>query len=283
MLKIYEDIKEFVGNLGVGENEYKFSKNCYLLKVYDESCELYAEKGIDSELLVTGSVSLVAELVKNMISLGLSFDSYYMTKELSATFNKEYVNILGGHFEELECPIKGYVSMKYVPGNICSCVLAGGCFWCVGKPYYEYDGVITVYFGYTGGNKIMPEYEEVKSQTTHHLEAIKLIFDQTVITYEDLLDIYFETIDPFDDKGQFIDRGESYTTCIFYKDDDMKNIINSYIKSKEVEYGKKICVKVLPETIFYMAEEYHQDYALKNPELMEKELIESGRKKTDEF
>ena len=68
MLKIYEDIKEFVGNLGVGENEYKFSKNCYLLKVYDESCELYAEKGIDSELLVTGSVSLVAELVKNMIS-----------------------------------------------------------------------------------------------------------------------------------------------------------------------------------------------------------------------
>lgn len=280
MIKIYEDIKEFIGNnVGIGDIEYKFSKNCYLLKVYDETCELIVEKGIDSELFVTGSVSLMGELVENMIQLGLCFETYVMTMELSEAFNKKYVEILGGSFISVECPIKGYVSMKYVPSDIFSCVLAGGCFWCVGKPYYEYEGILRVFSGYTSGNKVLPIYEEVKSQSTHHLEAIKLIFDSKLITYEDILDIYFETIDPYDDGGQFIDRGESYTTCIFYNSLAMKEKVLNYISNFEEKYDKKVAVKVLPEEVFYMAEEYHQDYALKNPELMEKELIESGRKK----
>ena len=92
MIKIYEDIKEFIGNnAGIGDIEYKFSKNCYLLKVYDETCELIVEKGIDSELFVTGSVSLMGELVENMIQLGLCFETYVMTMELSEAFNKKYV------------------------------------------------------------------------------------------------------------------------------------------------------------------------------------------------
>lgn len=279
MIKIYEDIKEFINSEINLEYEYKFSKDCYVIKVYDENCELIAEKGIDSELFVTGSVSLMGELVKNMISLGLCFDSYVMSKELSDVFNAEYISILGGTFVSVECPIKGYVSMKYEENGLSTCVLAGGCFWCVGKPYYEYEGINHVYSGYTGGNKILPMYEEVKSQTTHHLEAVKLIYDKNIISYEDILDIYFETIDPFDSDGQFIDRGESYTTCIYYKSCEMKEQIIKYIQALEVELGNKICVKVMPEEVFYMAEEYHQDYALKNPELMEKELIESGRKK----
>ncbi len=277
MLKIYEDIKEFVDiNL---ESEYKFSKDCYLLKVYDESCELFAEKGLDSELFIHGEVSLVPELVHNMISLGLCFDSYIMNNELSMAFNEAYTKILGGHFVSLVCPIDKYVSMKYVAGNMCSCVVAGGCFWCAGKPYYEYDGILHVLSGYTGGNKILPKYEEVKSQVTHHLEAIKLIYDKNIISYSEILDIYFDTIDPYDDGGQFIDRGESYTTAIFYNSLSMKKEILEYISSYEKKYSGKVAVKVLPEEVFYMAEDYHQDYALKNPELMEKELIESGRKK----
>ena len=111
------------------------------------------------------------------------------------------------------------------------------------------------------------------------MEAIKLIYDKNVISYSEILDIYFDTIDPYDVGGQFIDRGESYTTAIFYNSLSMKEEIIKYISSYDKKYGGSVVVKVLPEEVFYMAEEYHQDYALKNPELMEKELIESGRKK----
>ena len=160
-----------------------------------------------------------------------------------------------------------------------SCILAGGCFWCMSKPYYEYDGILKVYSGYSGGNEINPKYEDVKSQKTTHRECVKLVYDPNIISYNDILDIYFNTIDPFDDGGQFIDRGDSYTTALFYNSLEMKKEIENYISNLEIKYQKKIVVKVLEEKEFYMAEEYHQDYALKNPELMEKELIDSGRKK----
>lgn len=160
-----------------------------------------------------------------------------------------------------------------------SCILAGGCFWCMSKPYYEYDGILKVYSGYSGGNEINPKYEDVKSQKTTHRECVKLVYDPNIISYNDILDIYFNTINPFDDGGQFIDRGDSYTTALFYNSLEMKKEIENYISNLEIKYQKKIVVKVLEEKEFYMAEEYHQDYAIKNPELMEKELIESGRKK----
>ena len=158
-----------------------------------------------------------------------------------------------------------------------TCILAGGCFWCMAKPYYEYDGIINVYSGYSGGDEINPSYDDVKQQKTSHKECIKLVYDQKNINYVDILNIYFDTIDPFDDGGQFIDRGESYTTAIFYKDDRMKKIIEDFLNEKQKLFSKKIVVKVLPEKPFYMAEEEHQDYAIKNPELMEKELKLSGR------
>ncbi len=159
------------------------------------------------------------------------------------------------------------------------CILAGGCFWCISKPYYEYDGILKVYSGYCGGDEENPTYEEVKHQKTKHMESIKLIYNDKIISYKEILDIYFGSIDPFDDGGQFIDRGYSYTTAIFYQDDDMLELINEYIKEYESKINKKVLVKILPEKTFYMAEEYHQDFAIKNPLKMEKELIESGRKK----
>ena len=158
-----------------------------------------------------------------------------------------------------------------------TCILAGGCFWCMAKPYYEYDGIINVYSGYSGGDEINPSYDDVKQQKTSHKECVKLVYDQKNINYVDILNIYFDTIDPFDEGGQFIDRGESYTTAIFYKDDRMKKIIEDFLNEKQKLFSKKIVVKVLPEKPFYMAEEEHQDYAIKNPELMEKELKLSGR------
>ena len=159
------------------------------------------------------------------------------------------------------------------------CILAGGCFWCMSKPYYEYDGIKKVYSGYCGGLEINPSYEEVKSQKTGHMESIKIIYDSNVISYKKILDIYFETIDPFDNDGQFIDRGYSYSTALFYQNDEMKQEIELYINQIEYKYNKKVFVKVIKEMPFYLAEEHHQDFAIKNPEKMEEELILSGRLK----
>ena len=158
-----------------------------------------------------------------------------------------------------------------------SCVLAGGCFWCMSKPFYEYEGILKVFSGYSGGVEKNPTYEDVKNQLTTHKECVKLLFDSKIISYQKILDIYFETIDPYDEGGQFIDRGESYTTALFYNSDKMKKEIEEYISNFEKKHNKKVCVKILKESKFYIAEEYHQDYCIKYPELMEKELIESGR------
>jgi len=156
--------------------------------------------------------------------------------------------------------------------------LAGGCFWCIAMPFYETKGVIQVLSGYSGGEEINPSYEDVKSQKTSHRECIKIEYDEEVVSYKELLKIYFDHINPFDDGGQFIDRGNSYTTAIYYRNNKMYESAKSIIESIEMESNKKVAVELLEEKDFYMAEEYHQNYGLKNPELIEKELIESGRK-----
>ncbi len=117
MIKIYEDIKEFIKDESISNLEYKLSKNCYIVKIYNANCELIAEKGNDSELFVHGDISLIPELVHNMISLGLTFESYLMKKELSIAFDEAYTKILGGYFINVSCPIDKYVAMKYIAGN----------------------------------------------------------------------------------------------------------------------------------------------------------------------
>ena len=155
---------------------------------------------------------------------------------------------------------------------------AGGCFWCV-TPIYKMYGVDEVICGYAGGDEKNPTYEQVKHQETGHRETIKLVYDSEKVSYDKLLDIYFANVDPFDAEGQFIDKGFSYTLAIFYMSDDEKKTALKKIAKIEQESGKKVQVEVLPFKNFYEAEEYHQDYYLKNPEAFEKELIESGRKK----
>lgn len=155
---------------------------------------------------------------------------------------------------------------------------AGGCFWCV-TPIYKMYGVDEVICGYAGGDEKNPTYEQVKHQETGHRETIKLVYDHEKVSYDKLLDIYFANVDPFDAEGQFIDKGFSYTLAIFYMSDDEKKTALEKIGKIEQESGKKVQVEVLPFKNFYEAEEYHQDYYLKNPEAFEKELIESGRKK----
>ena len=149
------------------------------------------------------------------------------------------------------------------------CILAGGCFWCIAYPFYELKGVIKVISGYSGGATCNPTYEEVKTQTTGHYEVIKIEYDSSLITYEEILKVYLENIDPFDDGGQYIDRGPSYTLAVFYRDSNMKERAKKVIDNT---FNKATAIKLISEKEFYIAEEYHQEYALKNPKEIEEEF-----------
>ena len=155
---------------------------------------------------------------------------------------------------------------------------AGGCFWCV-TPIYKMYGVDKVICGYAGGDEVDPTYEQVKHQETGHRETIKLVYDPQKVTYEKLLDIYFANVDPFDAEGQFIDKGFSYTLAIFYMTEEEKQSALEKIAAVEAKSGEKVQVAVLPYKNFYEAEEYHQDFHLKNPHKIKEELENSGRLK----
>lgn len=158
------------------------------------------------------------------------------------------------------------------------CIFAGGCFWCIAAPFYEIKGVKKVISGYSGGDVVNPTYEEVKSQTTGHFEVIKIIYDEEFVSYKELLNVYFENIDLFDDGGQFIDRGDSYKTAIFYHDLKMFNIASAELDTLNKIHNNRVKVLLLEEKEFYKAIEYHQDYCLKKPKEFLEELIISGRK-----
>ena len=101
---------------------------------------------------------------------------------------------------------------------------AGGCFWCMESPFEKLDGVIDVIPGYTGGHKENPTYDEVSSGMTGHLEAVEILYDSSKITYEELLEVFWQQIDPTDFYGQFVDRGSQYKTAIFYHDKEQKHL-----------------------------------------------------------
>ena len=164
-------------------------------------------------------------------------------------------------------------------GRLQKAVFAGGCFWCMIKPFDQYDGVESVVSGYTGGHVENPTYEQIKTQTTGHREAVEITFNEDQISFEQLVDIFFKIIDPTDEAGQFIDRGESYTTAVFYQDEQQKAIVEKYIKELDAsgKFNRPIVTKVLPGKPFYLAEDYHQDYYKKNPDAYQKEYTESGR------
>jgi peptide methionine sulfoxide reductase msrA/msrB len=143
---------------------------------------------------------------------------------------------------------------------------AGGCFWCMVKPFDEQPGILKVVSGYTGGHTENPTYKEVCSETTGHYEAIQITFDPEVFPYEKLLELYWPQIDPTDPGGQFADRGDSYRTAIFYHNDEQKQLAEASKQQLEESgrFANPIATQILPAKPFYEAEEYHQDYYKKN-------------------
>ena len=158
---------------------------------------------------------------------------------------------------------------------------AGGCFWCMVKPFHKYEGVERVISGYTGGHVDNPTYQQVCSETTGHLEAVEITFDPEVISYEELLRIYWRQIDPTDGGGQFNDRGESYRPAIFYHSEEQQAAAER--SKQEVEdsgrFDRSIEVDIRPAKTFWEAEDYHQDYYKKNPFRYEMYRVGSGRAK----
>lgn len=159
---------------------------------------------------------------------------------------------------------------------------AGGCFWCMVKPFDQWEGVHKVVSGYTGGHVENPTYEMVKSGTTGHYEAVEITYDPNVISYETILNIYWRQIDPTDDGGQFHDRGDAYRTAIFYHDDEQRKQAEASKRKLEQSgrFSKPIVTKILPASRFYPAEDYHQDFYKKNAKAYEADRAKSGR---DEF
>lgn len=146
-------------------------------------------------------------------------------------------------------------------------IFAGGCFWCMVPPFENLPGVIRVVSGYTGGHTENPCYEEVCSGTTGHMEAVQITFDPQVITYNHLLEVFWEQIDPTDPGGQFFDRGRSYQTAIFYYDQEQRLAaeVSKQALQNSGRFKAKIVTEIIPAQAFYPAEEYHQDYHKKNP------------------
>ena len=144
---------------------------------------------------------------------------------------------------------------------------AGGCFWCMEPPFDKVDGVISTISGYTGGRTENPTYEEVSSGTTGHAESLQVTYDSTRVSYEKLLEVFWHNIDPLVRDRQFCDVGEQYRSAIFYHDEDQKRLAEESKKEleKSGRFKEPIATQIVPATVFYPAEEYHQDYYEKNP------------------
>ncbi len=144
---------------------------------------------------------------------------------------------------------------------------AGGCFWCIVDPYSSMPGVEKVTAGYMGGHTENPTYEEVCSETTGHKEAVEIVYDESLLSYEKLVEVFFKNIDPTDPGGQFADRGTSYQTAIFTDSPAEKEAVQRHIKALESSgrFKKPIVTEILDMAPFYPAEDHHQMYHLKNP------------------
>lgn len=146
-------------------------------------------------------------------------------------------------------------------------VLAGGCFWCMEAVFVELKGVEKVESGYTGGNLQNPTYEEVCDDKTGHAEAVQITFDPKVISYKQLLQVFFTVHDPTTLNRQGNDAGTQYRSAIFYSDEDQKKMAQEVMKEVKESgiWGKPLVTELRPLTKFYKAEDYHQEYFKKNP------------------
>lgn len=157
------------------------------------------------------------------------------------------------------------VRAEDAPKRLATAVFAGGCFWCVEADFDKVDGVIETLSGYTGGTTRRPTYQQVTRGGTGHYEAVKVTYDPSRVSYDELARYFIRTIDPLDATGQFCDKGESYRTAFFTASESERNAAERVIENAGKQLGQTIVTPVLPAAQFWLAEAEHQDYYLKNP------------------
>lgn len=144
--------------------------------------------------------------------------------------------------------------------NLNKAYFAGGCFWCMEESFEKLEGVKEVISGYSGGTTSNPTYKEVTFGDTGHFEVVEIIYNNNIISYNELLKNFWINIDPFDAFGQFCDKGYSYRSVAFYQNADEKNQIEKSISEIENKFAKRVVTYVREFEVFYKAEDKHQDY-----------------------
>jgi len=144
-------------------------------------------------------------------------------------------------------------------------VFAGGCFWCTESDFDHIAGVTETVSGYTGGRVRNPTYAQVSAGNTGHIEAVRIVYDPSRVSYATLVERFFRTIDPLDGGGQFCDRGDQYRSAIFVANAAERRIAEAAKARAARQLGRPVATEILPRGVFYRAEAYHQDYYRRNP------------------
>ena len=170
-------------------------------------------------------------------------------------------------------------AMAAADAKIEKAIFAGGCFWCVEANFEKVSGVIDAVSGYTGGHKPNPTYGEVCGKKTGHLESVEVTYDANLVEYNDLLEVFWRTIDPTDAGGSFHDRGEPYTSAIFVNGQQQRELAESSKQrlAKSGRFEGEIATTIRDAAVFYIAEDYHQNYYLTHPVKYRAYRYASGR------
>jgi peptide-methionine (S)-S-oxide reductase len=164
-------------------------------------------------------------------------------------------------------PVSRGIAATAASDGLATATFAGGCFWSMQALFDTLDGVTSTTVGYTGGRTVNPTYEEVSKGETGHAEAVQVVYDPKRISYKRLLEVFWHNIDPTTPNAQFCDYGPEYQTAVFFHDETQRRLVEQS-KAALAESGQlkaPIVTEIVPESVFYPAEEYHQHYSKKNP------------------
>jgi peptide-methionine (S)-S-oxide reductase len=172
--------------------------------------------------------------------------------------------IAAGAARAVTSPRPGPAEPKPAGAGLARATFAGGCFWCMEQPFDGIDGVVSTTSGYTGGQVPRPTYEQVSMGRTGHAEAVQVTYDPAKVGYDKLLYAFWRNVDPFDAGGQFCDRGGQYRPAIFVHDEEQRRLAQASLAELQPRFKDPIKVEIVEAGAFYPAEEYHQDYYLRN-------------------
>lgn len=170
------------------------------------------------------------------------------------------VSILGfWHPESIASPQESAANQESAQ-PLAKATFAGGCFWCMEKPFDVLPGVVSTTSGYTGGQTERPSYRQVSSGKTGHAESVQVVYDPTQVSYEKLLDVFWHNVDPLDGGGQFCDRGSQYRSSVFFYDEAQRKQAEQSKQTLEQSGIQPIATEIVAASEFYPAEDYHQNY-----------------------